>query len=98
MFAHALQGETEGKSKRGITDGANKSKQASLFEQQLDLAVELGLNVVIHQRDSLGQYARDHAPYTVKLCVVFFIVSAARLEEANEVLAIWITSYHSLAS
>src|SRR5439155_8736498 len=35
-----------------IIDGAYKSAQANLFEQQLDLAVELGLNVVIHQRDA----------------------------------------------
>src|SRR5271163_706739 len=31
---------------------ANKARQAKLFRQQLDLAVALGLNAVIHQRDS----------------------------------------------
>src|ERR1043165_3755889 len=49
---HALGSETEQDMDAGIRDGAYKSKQASLFQQQLDLAAELGLNVVIHQRDA----------------------------------------------
>src|SRR5215475_182200 len=48
----ALQTETDEEIEAQIRDGAYKSKQASLFQQQLDLAVELGLNVVIHQRDA----------------------------------------------
>ena len=48
----ALQAETDDEIEGGIHDGALKSKQASLFQQQLDLAVELKLNVVIHQRDA----------------------------------------------
>src|SRR2546423_7356106 len=52
VFANALQGETEEQIDASIEDGAYKSRQAMLFEQQLDLAVELGLNVVIHQRDA----------------------------------------------
>lgn len=35
-----------------IADGAYKSRQAEVFQQQLELAAELGLNVVIHQRDA----------------------------------------------
>ncbi|PYL08645.1 MAG: hypothetical protein DME34_04240, partial [Verrucomicrobia bacterium] len=52
VFARALQGETEEEIEASIHDGAYKARQASLFQQQLDLAVELGLNVVIHQRDA----------------------------------------------
>src|SRR5438132_6664310 len=52
VFANALQGETEEQIDASIEDGAYKSKQAVLLEQQLDLAVELGLNVVIHHRDA----------------------------------------------
>src|SRR5438105_10282721 len=48
----ALQSGTEEQLEASIEDGACKSKQADLFEEQLDLAVELGLNVVIHQRDA----------------------------------------------
>ncbi|HKP92288.1 MAG TPA: TatD family hydrolase, partial [Chthoniobacterales bacterium] len=50
LLVKALQTSTEQQLEAEIHDGAYKSKQASLFEQQLDLAVELGLNVVIHQR------------------------------------------------
>src|SRR5439155_5231339 len=52
VFASALRSEMEEETEATIHDGAYKSKQASLFEQQLDLAAELGLNVVIHQRDA----------------------------------------------
>src|SRR5437879_7933178 len=49
---NALQSTTEEQIEATIEDGAYKSKQAELFEQLLDLAVELRLNVVIHQRDA----------------------------------------------
>src|SRR2546430_8354321 len=49
---NALQIETEEQVEARIEDGAYKSKQAELFLQLLDLAVELRLNVVIHQRDA----------------------------------------------
>ena len=52
VFAKALQTSTDDQIEAQIHDGAYKSKQASLFQQQLDLAVELRLNVVIHQRDA----------------------------------------------
>ncbi|PYK87569.1 MAG: hypothetical protein DMF47_02895, partial [Verrucomicrobia bacterium] len=63
VFARALQGETEEEIEASIQDGAYKSKQASLFEQQLDLAVELGLNVVIHQRDAWNDALELIKPY-----------------------------------
>src|SRR5213083_1780601 len=52
VFARALQGEVEEEIEANIQDGAYKSRQASLFQQQLDLAAELRFNVVIHQRDT----------------------------------------------
>lgn len=36
------------------TESANRAKQESLFRQQLEVAAECGLNVVIHTRDSFG--------------------------------------------
>jgi len=54
-----------------IRDGAVKSAQAAVFGQQLDLAVELGLNVVIHERDAWDDTLDLLRPYTGKLRAVF---------------------------
>lgn len=83
--AKALQYTTEQEIEAGIHDGAYKSKQASLFEQQLDLAAELGLNVVIHQRDAWEDTLEIMRPYTGKLRGVFHCFGGT-LEQANEVL------------
>jgi TatD DNase family protein len=87
VFSRALQGETEEEIEAQIQDGAYKSKQASLFEQQLDLAVELGLNVVIHQRDAWDDTLEIMRPYTDKLRGVFHCFGGT-LEQANEVLGL----------
>jgi TatD DNase family protein len=85
VFAKALQTSTEDQIEADIHDGAYKSKQAALFEQQLDLAVELGLNVVIHQRDAWEDTLEIMRPYTGKLRGVFHCFGGT-LEQANEVL------------
>ena len=85
VFAKALQTSTEDQIEAGIHDGAYKSKQASLFEQQLDLAGELGLNVVIHQRDAWDDTLEIMKPYTDRLRGVFHCFGGT-LEQANEVL------------
>ena len=54
-----------------IRDGAIKTTQAAVFEQQLDLAAELGLNVVIHERDAWDETLALLQPYTGKLRAVF---------------------------
>ena len=87
VFANALQGETEEQIDASIADGAYKSKQAILFEQQLDLAVELGLNVVIHQRDAWDNTLEIMQPYTDKLRGVFHCFGGTR-EQAEEVIAL----------
>ncbi len=86
VFAKTLQGETEEEIEAGLHDGADKAKQASLFEQQLDLAVELGLNVVIHQRDSWEDTLSLLQPYRGRLRGVFHCFGGS-LEQAREVLA-----------
>src|SRR5580700_3991482 len=87
VFSRALQTETSEELEAQIHDGAYKSKQASLFEQQLDLAAELGLNVVIHQRDAWSDTLEIMKPYTGKLRGVFHCFGGT-LEQANEVLAL----------
>jgi TatD DNase family protein len=83
--AKALQYTTEEEIEAGIHDGAYKSKQASLFEQQLDLAVELGLNVVIHQRDAWDDTLEIMRPYAGKVRGVFHCFGGS-LEQASEVI------------
>ena len=87
VFANALQGETEEQIDASIADGAYKSKQAMLFEQQLDLAVELGFNVVIHQRDAWNDTLGIMEPYADKLRGVFHCFGGTR-EQAEEVIAL----------
>lgn len=81
----ALQSGTEEQLEASIEDGACKSKQVDLFEEQLDLAVELGLNVVIHQRDAWDDTLEIMRPYSGRLRGVFHCFGGT-LEQANEVL------------
>jgi TatD DNase family protein len=82
---HALGSETEQDLDAGIRDGAYKSKQASLFQQQLDLAAELGLNVVIHQRDAWEDTLEIMREYSGKVRGVFHCFGGL-IEQADEVL------------
>ena len=81
----ALRTETDEEIEAQIRDGAYKSKQASLFQQQLDLAAELGLNVVIHQRDAWEDTLEIMQPYTDKVRAVFHCFGGS-LEQANDVI------------
>jgi len=82
---NALQSGTEEQLEASIEDGACKSKQADLFQQQLDLAVELRLNVIIHQRDAWDDALEILRDYGRQLSGVFHCF-AGTLEQANEVL------------
>ena len=87
LLGGVLQTETEQEVEARIHDGADKARQASLFEQQLDLAVELGLNVVIHQRDAWDDTLEMMRPYQGKLRGVFHCFGGS-MEQAEEVLAL----------
>ena len=87
VLSGALQTETDEEIEAQIQDGAYKSKQASLFQQQLDLAAELGLNVVIHQRDAWDDTLELMKPYTGKVRGVFHCFGGTR-EQAEEVIAL----------
>lgn len=84
---HALGSETEAELEAGIEDGAYKARQAALFQEQLDLAVELGLNVVIHQRDAWDDTLEILRGYGRQLSGVFHCFGGS-IEQAQEVLAL----------
>jgi TatD DNase family protein len=83
----ALQADTEDEIDGGIHDGALKSKQASLFQQQLDLAVELKLNVVIHQRDAWDDTLEVMREYGRQVSGVFHCFGGTK-EQAEDVIAL----------
>lgn len=87
VLSGALQTETDEEIEAQIQDGAYKSKQASLFQQQLELAAELGLNVVIHQRDAWDDTLEIMKPYSGKVRGVFHCFGGTR-KQAEEVIAL----------
>ena len=63
-------------------DAPYKAKQAELFRQHLEVAAELGLNCVIHQRDSLADTLAELQPFASRVRGVFhcFAEDAATLK------------------
>ena len=64
----------------------NKARQAELFRAQLALAIELGLNAVIHQRDSWDDTLAILKEFTGRVRGVFHCFGGT-LEQAREVIA-----------
>ncbi len=64
-------------------DQAYKARQATLFAQQLEVAAELGLNCVVHQRDAFPEAVAQMRPWAGKVRGVFhcFVNDAAALEQ-----------------
>lgn len=69
-----------------MADDAYKNQQAVIFRQQLDLAVELELNVVIHQRDAWADTLKILEEYQGQVRGVFHCFGGT-LEQARQVLA-----------
>ncbi|MDD5200817.1 MAG: TatD family hydrolase [Terrimicrobiaceae bacterium] len=67
----ALQADVPEDAQSAVADGAYKAAQADAFRAQLDLAAELGLNVVIHQREAWDDTIDLLRPYTGRLRGVF---------------------------
>ena len=82
----ALQAGTAEAMQADIADGAMKAAQAEAFKAQLDLAVELGRNVVIHQRAAWEDTLDILRPYTGKLRGVFHCFGGSP-EDAAELAA-----------
>jgi TatD DNase family protein len=83
----ALLAQSDSEQERLIAEGAWKSAQADAFRMQLDLAVELGLNVVIHQRSSWIDTLHVLQDYTGKVRGVFHCFGGTP-EEAAEVASL----------
>ena len=66
---------------------ALKNAQAIVFEQQLDLAAELGLNVVIHERDAWDDTVSILKNHTGRLRAVFHCFGKAPAQ-ADEIRAL----------
>jgi TatD DNase family protein len=82
----ALTGGAAGAVQHAL-DAGYKAAQATLFQQQLDLAVEFGLNAVIHQRDAWEDTLDILRPYAGKVRGVFHCFGGT-LEQAQEILAL----------
>src|ERR1700677_4696506 len=66
---------------------ANKARQADLFRRQLELTAALGLNAVIHQRDSWDDTLAILREFTGRVRGVFHCFGGT-LEQAREVIAL----------
>jgi len=66
---------------------ANKAQQADFFRRQLELTAELGLNAVIHQRDSWDDTLKILGEFTGRVRGVFHCFGGT-LEQAREVIAL----------
>jgi len=64
-----------------------KQKQAGLFQQQLEVAAETGLNCVIHQRDAFDDTLAQLKPFAGKVRGVFhcFGEDAGRMKQVLEI-------------
>jgi TatD DNase family protein len=60
-----------------------KQRQAEIFQQQLEIAVEFGLNCIIHQRDAFDDTLAQLKPFSGKVRGVFhcFGENAARMKQ-----------------
>jgi len=82
MDYYRLPSASEDPSAAEFSDAEIKARQAIFFRQQLDLAVEFGLNVVIHERSAWEDTLEAIKPYTGKLRAVFHCFGKS-IEEAR---------------
>ena len=77
---HRLPGNPE-------ADSRYKKRQAEVFQQQLEVAIEFGLNCIIHQRDAFDDTLAQLKPLSKKVCGVFhcFGEDAARMKQVLEI-------------
>jgi len=83
----ALQADVSEDMHAAVVDGAYKQAQADVFREHLELASELGLNVVIHQRDAWDDTLEILRPYTGKLRGVYHCFGN-RADQAADLIAL----------
>jgi TatD DNase family protein len=66
---------------------ANKQRQADLFRRQLEMTAELGLNAVIHQRDSWDDTLKILCEFNGRVRGVFHCFGGT-IDQAREVIAL----------
>jgi TatD DNase family protein len=71
----------------GLSDEDHKAAQAVIFREQLEVAAELGLNVVIHQRDAWEDTLNILRDFTGRLRGVFHCFGN-NFEQAQKVIAL----------
>jgi len=79
-------------------DSRYKQKQTEIFRQQLEVAIETGLNCIIHQRSSFDDLFAQIQPYATKTRGVFHCFGES-LERLNQILALgWLVSYTGIVT
>jgi TatD DNase family protein len=79
-------------------DAQYKQKQADIFSQQLEVAAELNLNCVIHQRSSFDDLFAQIQPFATKTRGVFHCFGES-VERLQKVLSLgWLVSYTGIVT
>lgn len=75
-----------------------KCKQAEIFQQQLEVAVETGLNCVIHQRSSFDDTLAQIQPFAKQTQGVFHCFGES-VERLQKILSVgWLVSYTGIVT
>ena len=79
-------------------DVRHKQKQAEIFQQQLEVAAEMNLNCVIHQRSSFDDLFAQVQPFAQKTRGVFHCFGES-IERLEKILALgWLVSYTGIVT
>jgi TatD DNase family protein len=79
-------------------DARYKRKQAEIFQQQLEVAAETGLNCVIHQRSSFDDVFAQIQPFAQKTCGVFHCFGE-NIERLQKILSLgYLVSYTGIVT
>lgn len=79
-------------------DARYKQKQAEIFAQQLEVAAEMNLNCIIHQRSSFDDIFTQIQPFAQKTRGVFHCFGE-RVERLEKILALgWLVSYTGIVT